>query len=179
MTRFFSLHWDFVGFWASLLCALHCVVMPLVLSFGVFVGAQRFMNSYIDWFFIVTSFAIASWSLIRSYLKEHQNILPLLIAGLGFLGLFLAFTIIFFNGHFLLPIGGVLIAYAHFYNWQLVHYTHSSKEKGRNWIWVNPVRVISIILIMVFFIGFHGAIVHDDTPPSREEMLQVVWRIKR
>ncbi|MBK6947552.1 MAG: MerC domain-containing protein [Haliscomenobacter sp.] len=95
MTKFFSWHWDIAGFGASLLCAIHCMLMPLVLALGMFAGAHWLMNPITDWIFIGTSAVIASWSLLQSYFRKHRNLRPLWISGMGFLGLIAAQNFLF------------------------------------------------------------------------------------
>ena len=146
MKLFFGWHWDFFGFGASLLCALHCILMPLVFSLGIIAGGHWLMNPLGERIFIGISIGIAGWSLLQSYFNRHQNIRPLLIAGLGFLGLFLALARVISNVHGLMAIGGGLIALAHYYNWQLVHQTETIQIINNYWI--TPGRVITIILLL-------------------------------
>ncbi len=172
--RFFDWHWDSVGFGVSLLCAFHCMLLPLILTLGIFAGAHWLMNPLGEWIFTGTSIVIASWSLLRSYSNKHRNVIPLLIATLGFLGLFLAQTIIVSNKHGLMAIAGGLIAYAHYYNWQLMHQPKQSVKGTRPWF--APGRIAAILLLLLYFLGLHSVFVKENTPPSREELLQVVWR---
>ena len=173
MTRFFSWHLDFLGFAVSLLCALHCILLPLVFTFGIMVGAHWLMDPLGERIFIGTSIGIAGWSFLRSYFKIHQDIRPLLIVGLGFFSLFLAPSIGIHHKHGLIAIGGGLIGYAHFYNWQLTRPAKETMINKRSLI--NPGRVVTIILLLLYFFGIRNAFVHDTTTPSREKMLQVVW----
>ncbi len=176
MLRFFSWHWDFVGFGTSLLCALHCMLMPLILLLGIFEGAHWLMNPLGEWIFIGTSIGIASWSLLPSYFNKHHNMRPLLIAGLGFLGLFFAQIMFVTIVHGLMAVGGGLIAYAHFYNWQLTYQLKPRAIKTR--YWTTHSRIITITLLLLCCLGLYRALVHDNTPPSRKEMLQVVWDLQ-
>ncbi|MEM6698550.1 MAG: MerC domain-containing protein [Bacteroidota bacterium] len=106
MRKFFSWHWDFIGFGASLLCALHCMLLPVVFSLGMFTGAHWLTNSFGEWVFIGVSIGIAALSLWQSYFKKHQNIRPLLIAGLGLLGLLFAQATAISHPHSLMALGG-------------------------------------------------------------------------
>ena len=110
---------DVMGFSASFLCAIHCMLMPLILSFGL-VGSLTWLESpLVEWIFIVSTLVLASWSLLGS-LPNHNNKRPLLIAAIGFaiiLGVHLLEHVV---GHFVAAIGGVLIAYAHYLNWRLM-----------------------------------------------------------
>lgn len=109
---------DVMGFSASFLCAIHCMLMPLVLSFGL-VGSSWLESPLVEWTFIVSTLILASWSLLGS-LPNHNNKRPLVIAAIGFviiLGVHLFEHVV---GHFVAAIGGVLIAYAHYLNWRLM-----------------------------------------------------------
>ncbi len=111
---------DVMGFSASFLCAIHCLLMPLVLSFGLVGGLSWLESPLVEWTFILSTLVLASWSLLGS-LPRHNNKRPLLIAAIGFgiiLGIHLLEHII---GHYFAAIGGVLIAYAHYLNWRLIH----------------------------------------------------------
>lgn len=173
MTRFFSLHLDFVGFWASLLCALHCMFVPLVFTLGLLTKGHWSINPIGERIFIGTSICIACWSLLQSYFNKHQNIRPLFIAGLGFFLLFIAQAQLVTYVHLLMALGGGLIAYAHFYNWQLTQQSRTSKIKP--WYKITPGKIATIILLLFYFLGLRSAFEHDNRPPSREEMLQLVW----
>ena len=152
MRRFFSWHLDFLGFLLSLICALHCMLMPLVFAFGIIVGAQWLMDPIGERIFIGASIVIAGWSLWRSYIHSHQNIRPLLIVGLVFVGLLLAQILRIPYTHGLMAIGGGLIGYAHFYNWQLTHPAKETIIKKR--FLINPGRVVVIILLLLYFLEY-------------------------
>lgn len=175
--KFFSWHLDFVGFGASLLCALHCMLMPLLLTVGIFAGTNWLMNPLSEWIFIGASIGIASWSLLQSYFNNHRNITPLLMAGIGFIGLILAQKVFASNAHWLMATGGGLIAYAHFYNWRLLHHRSKTRQITAR-TWFTSGRIVTIILLLLYFLSIRSACVHHNTPPSREEMLQMVWRTK-
>lgn len=109
---------DVMGFSASFLCAIHCMLMPLVLSFGL-VGMSWLESPLVEWTFILSTLVLASWSLLGS-LPNHNNKRPLVIAVIGFaiiLGVHLLEHVV---GHVVAAIGGVLIAYAHYLNWRLM-----------------------------------------------------------
>ncbi|MEM9888196.1 MAG: MerC domain-containing protein [Bacteroidota bacterium] len=175
MERFFSWHWDAVGFGASLLCALHCTLLLLILPLGILAEAHWLINPIGERIFIGISIGIASWSLLMSYFKKHQNIRPLSMAGLGFLGLFITQMNVVSSTHELTTISGGLIAYAHFYNWHLVHQAKAIVIKVRQWS--APYRLVTIALLLFYFIGLYSAFTHENVPPDRQKMLEVVWRV--
>lgn len=113
---------DRLGVIVSLLCAVHCAALPLLLSFGVL--EMGFMSDHVivDAIFLALSFYIAGNSLVASYRKIHRNFKPLVLAGLGF-SIFIPYLFIFHDHSlwYLSVIAGLLIAGAHMYNHRLVH----------------------------------------------------------
>lgn len=117
--RFFGWHIDFIGFSASFACAVHCMAWPVLLSLGFLGGAEWLENEMFEMLLIISSIIIASYSIGKSYLREHRNIYPVLwlLAGIGFLlsSLFLEHG----TFHYILTaLGGFSIAFAHFVNWK-------------------------------------------------------------
>ena len=119
--QFVGLHLDFVGFSASLLCVLHCVALPFLLSLTPLAGLQFIDNPWVEYVIILLSLFIASNAFLRSYNRHHQKSLVLIIAVLGF--------ILIGIGQVLEPewkevlltsSGGVIIAIAHLINWKQI-----------------------------------------------------------
>lgn len=117
--KFFSFHLDFLGFSASVLCAVHCMAIPVVMAVGAFSGLAWISNPWMEAGFIGLSFGIASWSLLQSYFQHHRQYLPLRIVAVGFALLLLSR----FTGQawepFLAALGGIAVAGAHWANWRL------------------------------------------------------------
>lgn len=120
--RFFSSHLDFIGFGASFLCAIHCALLPFVMTIGLMGGLSWLTNPIIEIGFIVLSLGLAAISLYPSFKKKHHRSQALKIAGVGFGLLFLSRLV----GHgnvleiITVVVGGLLIAYAHYINWKLL-----------------------------------------------------------
>ncbi|MBK8042720.1 MAG: MerC domain-containing protein [Haliscomenobacter sp.] len=176
MTKFFSWHWDIAGFGASLLCAIHCMLMPLVLALGMFAGAHWLMNPITDWIFIGTSAVIASWSLLQSYFRKHRNLRPLWISGMGFLGLIAAQKLSVSHSHWLMAAGGGFVAYAHFHNWQLAH-RPQTRQTASQWRLLTG-RIVALIWVLGILLGLRSLYIQKRTPPNREDLLQIVWRMQ-
>lgn len=111
---------DRVGFTASSLCAIHCALMPFVITLLPLVGLEFLSSPWVEISIIVLSILIGIASLIPSYLKYHRRILPLLLLIVGFM--------LIFGTHLLglhelepvlVPLGGFTIAGAHLLNWKL------------------------------------------------------------
>lgn len=117
--RFISVNLDFLGFFASLLCAVHCAVVPILLTLGS-IGSMAFLNNpLVEGFALTIGFGFASLSLFLAY-KKHRNPRPVL--------LLLAGSIIIITGHLATPaipeailasLGAITIATAHYTNWKL------------------------------------------------------------
>ncbi|MEO0330658.1 MAG: MerC domain-containing protein [Bacteroidota bacterium] len=136
--QFVGLHPDFMGFSASLLCALHCAALPFLLTLAPLAGLQFLRNPWVEYVLILISFGIACYALIPGYRRYHRKPLALILVLLGFLLIGAA--------RFLEPesvltsSGAVLIAVAHLINWKQVKqaqaafpdYIHSPENAKQN-----------------------------------------------
>lgn len=123
-TPFWTLNKDFLGFMASMLCAVHCAALPLILTFSAFSGLAFLGNHLIEFIFLIISAIIAIWSFIPSY-RKHYNKKPLKIAVVGFLFLIGSrFLPHGFMEHFITAIGGFTVAVAHYLNWKSIKKCH-------------------------------------------------------
>ena len=80
-----GLHADFVGFSASLLCALHCAALPFLLSLAPLAGLQWLKTPKVEYTFLLISLGIACYALVPGYRRYHQKPLALIIVTAGFL----------------------------------------------------------------------------------------------
>ena len=69
--QFVGLHPDFMGFSASLLCAVHCAALPFLLTLAPLAGLQFLRNPWVEYALILISFGIACYALIPGY-RRHQ-----------------------------------------------------------------------------------------------------------
>lgn len=122
-SKFISLHLDFLGFFASMLCAVHCLALPFILTFGALSGLSWMGNHAIESCFIFLSILFASLSLIQGYRKQHGQLKALYVVAVGFL-VILASRFFDGNSHVVLAgIGGCAVALAHVINWRLLKAT--------------------------------------------------------
>ncbi len=120
--QFIGLHLDFVGFSASMLCAIHCALLPFLLSMAPLAGLQFLDNPWIEYSIILLSFLIASNALVQGYRRHHQKAVALVIAIIGFILIGLGHALgIEILEVLLTPVGGVSIAIAHLVNWKHIH----------------------------------------------------------
>ena len=119
-TKFISLNLDFLGFSASMICAVHCLALPFVLTFGALSGFSWIENHAIESTFICLSILFASLSLIQGYKKEHRRLEAIYVVILGFL-IIIGSRFLGGNAHVVLAgVGGCLVAAAHLINWRLL-----------------------------------------------------------
>ncbi len=117
--NFIKPHLDFVGFSASMLCAIHCAALPIGMTAGAVGGMAWLENPLFEGAFIIASIGIAGWSLSRSYWLHHHQWTALKIVAVGFL-LLLAGRFIENAWEIVLTVaGGITIATAHWVNWRL------------------------------------------------------------
>ena len=135
MSKFLNNNLDFWGFLASFLCALHCAAIPMILMFSSLGSFAWIASHEVELVFIILSIGLAYWSLWTSYRKHHKKKKAINIAFIGFGFLLLSRIIPHHIGEILVVIGGLLIAYAHIVNWQLLqtckHCTHASSNKKK------------------------------------------------
>ncbi|WP_407425644.1 MerC domain-containing protein [Arcticibacter sp.] len=121
---------DKIGITASTFCAIHCAVVPFIISVLPLWGLGFLAEEWMEILMIVLSLTIGSWSLGLSWIK-HRRTTALLIFICGFL--FIAAGHWFGHGsseHLFLPAGGLTIALAHYVNWkQSLVLLKSSKMK--------------------------------------------------
>jgi len=116
---------DQLGITASLACAVHCAVLPFILTALPLFGLSFLAHSWVELVMIGLSLIIGVYSLSTSYPK-HKKLVPLivLVIGFGLIG----------SGHYLIesleailiPMGGFTIAIAHYINWK---YSRSCNHK--------------------------------------------------
>ncbi len=112
---------DIIALTSSLICAMHCAAIPILLSFSSLSSLHFLGDPYIEWTFIVLGILFVFVSLWPSYKKHHRKIKPLFCASLGFaliaLGRF-EFTELWEICNTV--IGALLVSVAHYFNWRLL-----------------------------------------------------------
>jgi lipoprotein signal peptidase len=107
-----------IGFYLSVLCAIHCAATPIVLTLMPVFGGSFFKNHSWEIAFVGISLILAVVLLARDY-KKHFNKIPLLLL---LAGAFVKVSEILFFGEKTEFITGsltaILIASAYWINWQ-------------------------------------------------------------
>jgi hypothetical protein len=115
---------DRVGMWASLLCAVHCALLPLALALLPTLGLSAFGRVDVDQAFVVFATVLGIASLGLGY-RRHRAFAAWLLLALG-LALVWANAFTSLHDHSLwhavmMVAGGLLIAAAHLVNYRLSH----------------------------------------------------------
>lgn len=112
---------DLIAISSSIICAVHCAAIPVVLSFSSLSSLHFLENPYIEWTFISFGFVFVLTSLWPSYKKVHHQTKPLLYAALGFA--FIAVSRLNLTELWEIintVIGAFIVALAHYLNWTLM-----------------------------------------------------------
>ncbi len=110
---------DYLGITASLICAVHCSVLPIAIGLGFLGSGFLAGHGTFEMIFIILSMFFAFSSLYQSYQKIHRKIIPFT---LFVSGLIMVITGLYFHGIsevILATLGGIIIALSHFYNIRL------------------------------------------------------------
>jgi hypothetical protein len=119
-----KLNWDSVGILTSLLCAIHCLLLPLLLTSLPIFGFDLIHDPIFEWSMIALAIAIGIYALSHGYKKHHHNKLPIYLFCAGAVLLILKQ---FYHGNtFLLIAAVIFIIAAHVQNYRLCRKTSCS-----------------------------------------------------
>ncbi len=107
-----------VGFYLSILCAIHCIATPVLITLIPFLGGSLIANHTWELWFIGGSIVLAGVILWIDY-KKHFNTTPLLLL-IGSLVMKLI-EVLWLGDHFEFitgSLGALLIASAYYINWK-------------------------------------------------------------
>lgn len=115
-----NFNWDKLGMSASFICALHCALAPLILPVMALWGLGFIWGEAVEIGMLLFALAVGVFSLTKSYRQVHRKFYPFyfLVGGIGLI----------FISHsslphvlepFVLPIGALLIVFAHWLNYRL------------------------------------------------------------
>ncbi len=117
---------DKLGICTSLVCMIHCLLVPFLLIIGFDSLMHLFDQEWIEITLLSSSLIIGSFSFIKGYVLHRQHFVPVL---------FLSGFLLLVNGEAvsslglaisLSVIGALIIAYAHFQNLKLKYRAYSS-----------------------------------------------------
>lgn len=123
-----KINWDALGISASLLCAIHCALLPLFLGSVTLFGIEVLNNEIFEYFMIVLAFVVGCWSLFHGWKKHHNSRLPLLLFCMGFACLVLKQIWHQWHYWFLVP-AVLLIVTGHWLNFSKSKRSHSKNRQ--------------------------------------------------
>lgn len=113
----FKINYDALGIAASVACAIHCAVLPLIMSSLPILGINIINNFWFELFMILLALGIGLHSLTHGFKKHHHRLLPIIIFVIGIALLLLKQILHQYQLWFLIP-AVVLIVSAHFINYR-------------------------------------------------------------
>ena len=110
---------DKLGVWVSALCAIHCIVVPLMLPIAPLVASSFFAQSWFEGSVLTLSLVIGFTALLIGFKNHHRQIYPMYSLAIG--------AIIYINkdifGHdyeaYTVAVGASFIIAAHLINLKL------------------------------------------------------------
>src|SRR4030095_4962852 len=124
-----QVNWDAFGMATSLVCAIHCAVLPLLLTSLPLFGINIIHNNLFEAGMIALAFLIGSLALFHGFSRRHHLLIPLLIFSTGFILLVLKEIFVFYEVALLVP-AVLFILPAHFFNYRFcrkANHCHSSE----------------------------------------------------
>lgn len=82
--NFIKINWDALGVGASLACAIHCAVLPLLFTTVPLFGINIVHNPIFEWVMIAFALLIGIQALRHGFLKHHHSAIPVLLLVGGF-----------------------------------------------------------------------------------------------
>ncbi len=116
------INWDALGITTSLACAIHCALLPLILTSLPIFGIEIIDNPVFEVGMVALAFSIGIYSLYHGYKKHHHSFKPIIIFSIGFLFLVLKLFFIQFELWLLIPaVIGIVVGHVSNYKSCRVH----------------------------------------------------------
>lgn len=112
----FKINYDALGIAASVACAIHCAVLPLLMSSLPILGINIINNVFFEYVMILLAAAIGIYSLMHGFKKHHHQYTPIIIFSIGIVLLLLKQAIDSYRIVLLIP-AVMLIICAHVINY--------------------------------------------------------------
>jgi hypothetical protein len=117
---FRKINWDALGITASLACAVHCAVLPLLFTSLPFLGIDFVQNKGFEYSMIALAFVIGVVALLHGFKRHHHTYWPVFIFTVGFGFLVLKEWVPRWEIPFLL-VAVSFILWAHYLNYRQCH----------------------------------------------------------
>jgi uncharacterized membrane protein YoaK (UPF0700 family) len=114
----FKINWDAFGIAASVACAIHCAVLPLILSSLPLFGINIIENQGFELLMIALAFVVGVYSLYHGRKKHHHSYYPMVLFAAGISLLFIKSMLHSHSLMLLLPAVS-LVVIAHYLNYKL------------------------------------------------------------
>jgi hypothetical protein len=118
---------DRYGMALSLGCAVHCAVLPVAMGVLSASGLSWVAGEEFEWAILACTFLLGSWRLVKSFVA-HRNPVSLYLFGLGlvfFAAAKLDLVEFPYSEAWLMTLGGLSVAAAHFRNLRLCACCHA------------------------------------------------------
>ena len=112
-----KVNWDALGITTSIVCAIHCAILPLAVASLPVLGVNIIHNAIFEYGMIALAFAIGTQALWHGFNRHHRRLTPwfLFLGGMIFL---IAKQVWHSNEFRLLPVAVLLIVAAHMLNFR-------------------------------------------------------------
>lgn len=115
-----KINWDAMGIATSVACAIHCALLPVIVTSLPVFGVNIVHNAVFEWAMIGLALFVGSYSLYHGFTRHHRNYSPFFLFIFGFSFLVLKQFIPGYEYAFL-AVAVILIISAHYYNYRLCH----------------------------------------------------------
>jgi hypothetical protein len=112
-----KINYDALGIATSVACAIHCAVLPLILTSLPLFGMNIINNTGFEYTMIFIALCVGLYSLWHGYKKHHHSTRPIILFTLGITMLFLKQVYHESLLLFLIP-AVIMIVSAHWFNYQ-------------------------------------------------------------
>lgn len=126
-----KINWDALGITASLACAIHCAILPLVLTSLPIFGINIIDNFSFEVIMIFLAFCIGAYSLYHGWKKHHHRTQPIIMFTVGLLLLLAKQIWHQYQFYFLVP-AVLLIITAHITNYRSCRVHNHAHEDDCN-----------------------------------------------
>lgn len=125
-----KINWEAMGVAASVACAIHCALMPLLISSLPLLGVSFVHNRWVEIILLAAAFIIGISTLWHGFKKHHHKYTSLVLFTIG-IGLFVVHQFVDLGsfGIVLVLVGITAIISAHFLNHRacrLANHCHTS-----------------------------------------------------
>jgi len=114
----FKINWDAFGIATSVACAIHCAVLPLILSTLPLFGINIIENQGFEFLMIALAFVVGVYALYHGHKKHHHSYYPMVLFAAGISLLFIKSMLHSHSLMLLLPAVSLVVS-AHYLNYKL------------------------------------------------------------